>query len=35
MKKLMTAVLAAVLTALVAEAQEEPKTGWGFTPLRT
>ena len=29
----MTAVLAAVLTALVAGAQEEPKTGWGFTPL--
>ena len=33
MKKCMIAVLAAVVTAVAAKAQEEPKTGWVFTPF--
>ena len=33
MKKFLTAVVAAGMTALAAGAQEEPKTGWVFTPF--
>ena len=33
MKKCMIAVLAAMVTAVAAKAQDEPKTGWVFTPF--